>query len=77
MNKSLVERIKRITASAYDDDPCVAEILDDVRELVEAAKPFDSGDHIEGLSGDYPCRIEVTAWDIARLSAILRKVGGE
>ena len=79
MNKPLVERIDalrwRITNQRELSE--LDSILADVRELVDAAKPFDAGNHVEFLSGDFPCRVEVTAWHLARLSAILRKVGGE
>ena len=79
MNKPLVERIDELRWSITNQRELSEfdNILADVRELVDVAKPFDAGNHVEGLSGDFPCRIEVTAWNIARLSAILRKVGGE
>ena len=81
MNKPLVERIENrarhgATGSIAESD--LQSILADVRELVEAAKGFvveaDPAHHDDQLVT--PQR-SLSAGHYRRLSAILRKVGGE
>lgn len=80
MNKPLVERIERLIGLC--DDPGTEQeltlILADVRELVDAAKGFvveaDPAHHDDQLVT--PQR-SLSAGHYRRLSAVLRKVGGE
>jgi hypothetical protein len=42
---------------------------------VEAARPFDRGPAMDGLSADFPCRIVLPASDYRALSTALRDCG--
>ena len=78
MNKPLVERIERLIGLC--DDPGteqeLALILADVRELIEATQQFRC-DFSPAVPKDETIAYVFTVGQYNRLSAILRKVGGE